>query len=261
MRGSGREAPRLRQARADDGRPHRPHRGRAGDRGEAPRLRGQPARGVRRRGGRTARRAARRRVGRAHARAGGGRGAAARRDGDRHRPRAAPRHRRRGVGPRGDRRRDPRGDPGRRGGVGPVRPRLLRQRVGRLGRLPGRATRRARPRPPLRHRAQGRCRRGSDGPLRAGARRAAATSTSCRSRRSSPCSKASTCRATPPYPAGCGRGRSRSTRPRRRGRPPGSSGRASSSRRESRSRPRCSAGAPEAAPAVVELLRQIGVAR
>ena len=31
--------PRLRQARADDRRPHRPHRGRAGDRDEAPRLR------------------------------------------------------------------------------------------------------------------------------------------------------------------------------------------------------------------------------
>ena len=58
-----------------------------------------------------------------------------------------PRHRRRGVGSRGDRRRDRRGDPRRRGGVRPVRPDLLRQRVGRLGRLPGRAPRRARARP------------------------------------------------------------------------------------------------------------------
>ncbi len=90
---------------------------------QAPRLRDQPARGVRRRGGRAARRAARRRVGRAHARPGRRGGAAARRDGDRHRSRDPPRDGRRGVGSRGDRRRDRRGDPCRRGRVGAVRPR------------------------------------------------------------------------------------------------------------------------------------------
>ena len=55
MRGSAREDSRLRQARSDDRRSHRPHRRRAGDRDEAPRLRDQPARGVRGRGGRAAR--------------------------------------------------------------------------------------------------------------------------------------------------------------------------------------------------------------
>ncbi len=106
------EHPRLRQARAADRRQDHPHRGRAGDPDPPPRLHGQPARGVRRRGGDPAGRGARRRVGGAHARARRGRGAAARHDGDRHRPRHPPRHRRRRVGPAGhrggDRRRDPR---------------------------------------------------------------------------------------------------------------------------------------------------------
>ena len=61
-----------------DGRQDRPHRGRAGDRDEAPRVHDQPARGVRRRGGRPTDRGARRRVGRPHARPAGGRGAAPR---------------------------------------------------------------------------------------------------------------------------------------------------------------------------------------
>ena len=46
---------------------------------------------------------------------------------------------RRGVRPAGHRRRDPRGDRGRAGGRH-VRPDLLRQRVGRLRQLPGRAS-------------------------------------------------------------------------------------------------------------------------
>ena len=58
-----------------------------------------------------------------------------------HRPRVAPRDRRRGVGSRGDGRRDPGRDPRRRGGLGGLRPDLLRQRVGRLGRVSGRPPR------------------------------------------------------------------------------------------------------------------------
>ena len=46
-----REHPRLRQARARDRRPDRPHRRRPGHRHPVPRLHGQPARGVRGRGG------------------------------------------------------------------------------------------------------------------------------------------------------------------------------------------------------------------
>ena len=62
--------PRLRQARPGDrAAGSRSRRRRAGDRHQAPRLRDQPARGVRGRGGGAARRGARRRVGRAHARA------------------------------------------------------------------------------------------------------------------------------------------------------------------------------------------------
>ena len=80
------EHPLLRQAGADDRRQDRPHRRRAGDRDPPPRLHDQPARGVRRRGGGADRRAARRQLDRAHARAARGRGAAARRDGARHRP-------------------------------------------------------------------------------------------------------------------------------------------------------------------------------
>ena len=66
--------------------------------------------------------------------------------------------------------------------TGPFDLDLLRQRVGRLGRLPGRAPRRPRARPALRDRAQGRRRRGR---RRCAASRrwaAAATSTSCRCR-------------------------------------------------------------------------------
>ena len=59
----------------------------------------------------------------------------------------------------------------RRGRVGAVRPDLLRQRVGRLRRLPGRSTRCLRARPSLRNRAQERCRRGWRRTLRAGDRR------------------------------------------------------------------------------------------
>ena len=118
-----------------------------------------------------------------------------------------PRHRRRGVGSRGDGRRDRRGDPGRRGGVGPVRPDLLRQRVGRLGRLPGRAPRR-------RTRSAARARPGSRAsPSRAAtvrceqeARRRPRRLRAAAARRSSPCSKGSTCRATRPCPGGCGPG-------------------------------------------------------
>ena len=51
--------------------------------------------------------------------------------------------------------RDRRVDPGRAGGRRRVRPDLLRQRVGRLGRLPGRHPRRARAGLALRHRRQG----------------------------------------------------------------------------------------------------------
>ena len=109
------EGPRLRQARAADGRQDRPHRGRAGDRDASPRVHDQPARGMRRRGGGAARRGGRRRVGRAHARPARGRGAAARRDGARHRPRHPPRLGRRRVGSAGDCWRDRRRDPRRRG--------------------------------------------------------------------------------------------------------------------------------------------------
>ncbi len=136
------------------------HRGRAGDRDEAPRLHDQPARGVRRRGGGAARRgstAASRscsRSGRPRPRSSSAtrwRSASTARihlvtDGEEWDPQAT-------AG--GDRR----GDPRRRGGERAVRPDLLRQRVGRLGRLPGRHPRRARARPPVRDGAQGRHRR------------------------------------------------------------------------------------------------------
>ena len=166
-----------------------------------------------------------------------------------------PRHRRRGVGSRGDRRRDRRGDPRRRGRLGAVRPHLLRQRVGRLGRLPGRPSRRLRARPPLRDRAQERRRRGRDRAVRAGDRRrprrlrAAAARRRDRARRAQP--------AALPVRAGpdargtqAARGDDARRGPRR-----GSSCRGSSSRRARRGRPRCSATAPEAAAAVVDLLR------
>ena len=122
-----------------------------------------------------------------------------------------PRHRRRGVGSRGDGRRDRRGRERRRGRLGPVRPDLLRQRVGRLRRLPGRPPRGVRARPPLRDRAQERRRRRRH-VLGASRRRAAgATSTSCRCPRSSPFSRGSTCRATRRCRGGCAPGASRST--------------------------------------------------
>ena len=102
---------------------------------QAPRLHDQPARGVRRRGGGAARRGARRRVGRADARAARGGGAAPRRDGARRRPRDPPR---RPDGeewdPQATAGGDRRGDPRRRVRERAVRPDLLRQRVGRLGR-------------------------------------------------------------------------------------------------------------------------------
>ena len=65
---------------------------------------------------------------------------------------------------------------------------------------------------PVRHRRQGdRGRRTRDGSLRAGGAPAAATSTSCRRRRSSACSRGSTSRATRRCPAGCARSASRSS--------------------------------------------------
>ena len=73
-------------------------RRRPGDRHAVPRLHGQPARGVRRRGGGPDRRGEGRRVRRADARPGRGRRAAARRDGDRHRPGGPARDRRLATG-------------------------------------------------------------------------------------------------------------------------------------------------------------------
>ena len=68
---------------------------------------------------------------------------------------------------------DPRGDRGRACRGRDVRPDRVRQRVGRLGRLPGRHPRRARARPADRHRPQGAVGRGRPRALRAGGHRRA----------------------------------------------------------------------------------------
>ena len=166
-------------------------RGRAEDRDEAPRLHDQPARGVRRRGGRPPRRGERRRVGRPHARARRGRGAAPRRDGARRRPRDPPRHGRRGVGPAGDGRvRSSMRSARTRAAHGPFDLVFFGNESADCRRLSGRDSRGARPRPTGRDRAQGRCRSRTEPSAASRRSPAGATSTSCRCRRSSPFSKA-----------------------------------------------------------------------
>ncbi len=105
-------------------------------------------------------------VTRAGAGAARGRGADPRDAGDRRRPRRPAGHRRRGVGPAGHRGRDRRR--GRR-----LRPDRVRQRVGRLGQLPGRHPGRARARPAGGDRAEGPVGRGRASALRAGGGRRA----------------------------------------------------------------------------------------
>ena len=84
------------------------------------------------------------------------RGAAPRRDGDRHRPGDPARDRRRRLGPDRDGRRDRRGDPrAQEAANGAVRPDPVRQRGGRHRRLPGRDPGRDGARPAGRQRGQG----------------------------------------------------------------------------------------------------------
>ena len=132
----GMRHPRLREARAADRRQDRrsPTTGARSTR--APRLHGQPARGVRRRGGGAAVEQHGGVGDRADARPARGRGAAARHDGDRRRPRDSPRHRRRASGTR---RRPPRrSSTPIRSRARAARPDPVRQRVGRRRQLPGR---------------------------------------------------------------------------------------------------------------------------
>ena len=92
-------SPRLREAGAGAGCADRPDGRRAGDRHDQPRVHDEPARGVRGRGGGPARRGPRRRGDRAHGRPAGGRGAAALRRQRRHGRRRARADRRAGLGP------------------------------------------------------------------------------------------------------------------------------------------------------------------
>ena len=162
--------------------------------------------------------AARRRVGRAHARPGRGGGAAARRDGDRHRPRRSTSSR---TARSGTRRRRPARSSTRsaadEAANGPFDLVFFGNesadagdyQVGiRVAHALGR---------PVATGLKGAARRGRLRPLRAGGRPAGATSTSCRCPPSSPCSRGSTCRATRRCPGRCARRRSRSTHERRRG--------------------------------------------
>ena len=136
------------------------------------------------------------------ARARGGDRAAPRRDGDRHRPRRAPGDRRRRVGSDGHRRRHRRRDPGPAGGGRRLRPAPLRQRGGRQRGLPGRRPGRPRPRPALRDRREGHRGPGRGGSPPDARRRAAGRSSRSPCPPSSRSRKASTSRATPPFPAG-----------------------------------------------------------
>ena len=145
---------------------------------------GQPARGVRRRGGGPAGRGPRRRVVGADARAGRGRGAAARPDGDRDRPRHPPRHRRRGVGSAGDRRR--RSSPRSSAEPEPYDLILFGNESADAGNYQVRDPRRARARAAVRQRDQGDRGRGRQRCAASRRSPAAATSTSWRCRPWSP---------------------------------------------------------------------------
>ena len=161
-----------------------------------------------------------------------------------------------GVGRAGDRGCDRRGDPRR----GAVRPDRVRQRVGGRGRLPGRDPRRVRARPAGRHRAEG-----ADGRRRARALRAGGAGRARRLRR--PAAGGRDGEGGPePAALSVGAGEaarevaSRWTRVPSSARRRGSRSCASSCRRARASRRRSSARAPAAAPRVVEVMQQLGVA-
>ena len=175
------------------------------------RVHGEPARGVRGRGGRPAGGAPRRQRDRAHARPARRRGSAARHAGARGLARGAAGDRRPGMGADRDRG----GDRGRRPRLRPLRPAAVRQRGGRHRRLPGRRPGRARARPALRHRHQeprGHRRRARGPGASTAAPRRSSTSRCPRWSRSR---RASTCPGTRRCPGGCGPSGPRSSSPRR----------------------------------------------
>ena len=100
-----------------------------------------------------------------------GRGADPRLARERRRPRRPPRHGRRGVGPAGHRRGDRRRRQGGGGRGRRLRPDRVRQRIGRLGQLPGRHPRGVRARPADRDRTEGPVRGRRPRALRAGGAR------------------------------------------------------------------------------------------
>ena len=190
---------------------------------------------------------------------GRGRGAAARRAGDRRRPRRPARDRRRGLGPAGHRRGDRRRDRAPRR-PRTVRPDPLRQRVGRLGQLPGRHPRRARARPAGRDRAEGPRGRRRPRALRAGGGRRA------RRLRAAAAGRGDRARGInlPRYPSvpgrSCARARSRSSSARPSVRRRGSRSCGWWCRRDRASRPRCSATGPTRRRRWSRCMRELGVA-
>ena len=152
----------------------------------------------------------------ADARPARGRGAAARHDGDRDRPRDPPRHRRLASGIRRRPRQAIVEAIQRRGRA--ARPDPVRQRVRRRRQLPGGDPGRARARAAVVTGVKGDHRRATAACAASRRSPAGATSTSCRCRPSSPSRRGSTCRATRRSPAGCAPSASRS-RPRPPARP------------------------------------------
>ena len=246
-----------------DRRPDRPDARTPGDRHAVPRLHDQPARGMRRRGGRPDRRGAGRIVGRAHARAGRRRGAAPRRHGDRDRPGDPARDRRPRVRPGRDRgARSPTSIRAPGGRARPVRPDPVRQR-GRGHAATSRSAIRvavALDRPivtGIKSLAVAR-RRGRA--ARREAPTAAGRPTRSRCPRSSRSRRASTCRATRRSRAGCGRSARRSSGSNQPG-PRAARPKLGLRLPEERGHAQVEilGTGPDAAPAVVDLLVRIGV--
>ena len=188
--------PRLREAGAGAGRAHQHHGRRAGGRHRVPRLHDEPARGVRARSRRATRRSRWWRGDRVDTRARRSRGATPLRRERRSDERRPARHRRKRLGSAAHGAGDHVGGRRSRGDGRAVRPDPVRQRVGRLRRLPGRHPCRPRPRPADGQRRQGHHASPTAAPRSGASPTPAARCTGCRCPPSSASRKGSTCPAT-----------------------------------------------------------------